>query len=163
MQTTEAIAKRKQGQQMLTDEKMALTDQIYEEMEQGYHSINALSERLRVNRTTIRRYKPFAQKRFEAVKVNRAAIRTLEISRANRHREWLMNELTGCTSIKEKMSVSNQITKVSQLIALLSGISIEAKVTQYNDPKQLVIVRAHPDAVKSTMQEVEAENDRHQR
>lgn len=161
METTGTTSKRKQGQQMLTNEKMALTDKIYEEMEQGYHSINALSERLGVNRTTIRRYKPFAQKRFEAVKVNRAAIRTLEISRANRHREWLMNELAGCTSIKDKVAVSNQITKVSQLIALLSGISVEAKITHYNDPKQLVIVRAHPEAVKKTLHGVEAENARH--
>ena len=134
-------------------ERVTLTDNIYEAMERGVHSVNGLSKELGVARTTIRRYKPYADKRYEAIKINKPGLRALELHRAMRHREWLIERLEACKTIKEQMAVSNQIAKFSQLIAITGGIGTEAKNVTNIDYKQLVITRSHPDEYRQTLEE----------
>lgn len=150
---TGIITKQWSGKRLNIEEKLSLTDQIVEYLEEGYHSISELARMCQVNRTTIRRYLPFALKRYHGVKLNRGSIRTLELQRAYRLRERLTDELDGCQTIKEKVSITNQINNVSKHIAFISGIGAEAKTVTYNDVKQLVITRANPAEVSKIKQE----------
>lgn len=154
---TDVTTKPWDGKRLSIADKVTLTDQIVECLENGYHSVSELARQCQVSRTTIKRYLPFALKRYNGVKLNRASIRTLELHRAYRFRERLTKELDNCQTIKDKVSVSNQINNISKHIAFISGIGSEAKLTQYNDVKQLVITRANPAEVeKIQLQALEA-------
>ncbi|HVC36515.1 MAG TPA: hypothetical protein VNE40_03705 [Candidatus Dormibacteraeota bacterium] len=140
MQTSIQQVKRKQGQQLLTHEKMSLTERIVEAMEQGTLSIHGLAIKLGVNTTTIKRYKPYADRIYNNVKLDRAFIRNLQINRTMRLIERLTIELDSCKTIREKTLLYNQLSKYYQHIALITGIVSDSHHTNINQ-KQLVIIR----------------------
>jgi hypothetical protein len=141
METSTATVKRRRGTQLSTAEKMALTERIAKLMGDGIDSIHGLALRLNVNTTTVRRYKPYAERLYGHVSINsRTYHRNLQIRRTLAMVELLTIDLEAAQTVKEKMLIHNQLVKYYHLMALLSGILYEAK-EQPTGHGQLVIVR----------------------
>jgi len=148
METSIRIVKRKQGQQLLTHEKMSLTERIVEAMEQGTLSIHGLATKLSVNTTTIKRYKPYSDHIYNNVKLDRTYNRNLQIERTMRIIERLTTDLETCKTIREKALIYNQICKYYQHVAVISGIVSDSHQTNISQ-KQLVIIRPAKDKNKA--------------
>jgi len=148
METSTPSIKRNQGQQLLTHEKMTLTERIVETMEQGTLSLHGLATKLGVNTTTIKRYKPYADRIYNNVKLDRTYIRNLQINRTMRLIERLTADLESCKTTREKTLVYNQLSKYYQHVAVISGIVSDAHHANVNQ-KQLVIIRPALDKNKA--------------
>jgi hypothetical protein len=155
--------KRKPGQVMGRTERIDFVGDMIEHMMQGLYSDNKLAKMLDVDRRTVVKYKPQALKLISITKLDQNNIRQLQIQRAYYRIEQLIQDLNSQyeyidaegkphkakLSIKDKMAVHNQITKLEQHLALIAGLNVETKV--HVDSKQLVITRAHPDAVRKAL------------
>ena len=139
METTTETTKRKQGQQLLTAEKMSLTLKLVALLEQGFHSDNSLSKRLGVNTSTIRRYRPYADDIIRKTRLDRNVLRNLQVKRVYSLLDGLANDLERAESTREKHLIHSSIVKYCQHLALITGLNVE---TQLNiDPSKLVIIR----------------------
>lgn len=140
METTGAVVRRR-GTRLSTAEKMTLTERIAELMGDGINSVHGLASRLNVNTTTVKRYKPYAERLYGHVSISsRTYHRNLQIRRTLAMVELLTIDLEAAQTTKEKMLIHNQLVKYYHLTALLSGILYEAK-EQPTGHRQLVIVR----------------------
>lgn len=153
METT--IIKRKQGQQLTADEKADLLADLVEHMLKGFYSDNKLAQLCNVDRDTIRRYKGSASKIIASTRIDRNNIRALQIQRVYTRLEALNTELEDKKlTVKEKMAIHGQITKLEQHLALITGLNVETKVNV--NQRKLVIVKAHPKAVEKARKEAQA-------
>lgn len=139
MNTTTLPVKRKQGQRLLTDEKMKLVQALIGLLEQGFHSDNSLAQKLAVNTSTVRRYRPYADDIIRTTKIDRNVIRNLQIQRVYKLVDGLMNDLEAAETNREKHMIHSSIVKYFQHLALVTGLNIETQV--HIDPKKLVIIR----------------------
>lgn len=137
--THEAI-KRRRGVHLLTDEKMQLTFRIVDLLEEGIESELGLAKRLRVNTTTIRRYKPYALAVIQRAKLDRNIIRKKQIARTYRIIEQLTEDLKAAQSVRDRSLIYSTIAKYSNHLALITGLNYDSQVQQAN-AQQLVIVR----------------------
>lgn len=147
METTTLPTKRKQGQRLLTAEKMALTQRLVELLEQGFHSDNSLAQKLGVNTSTIRRYKPYASDIIKSIKLDRTVIRNLQIQRVYKLVDSLMHDLEHAETVREKYLIHASIVRYCQHLALITGLNVETQINV--DPKKLVIIRS-PKVVQQT-------------
>jgi len=146
-----STAIRPRSQQMTSPERADLIASLVEHMLKGLYSDNKLAELCQVDRRTITRYKPAAIKIIGATKIDRANVRALQIQRVYTRLERLNAEFETEMTLKERMAVHGQITKLEQHLALITGLNVETKINV--DHKQLVITRAHPSAVKKAYKE----------
>ena len=163
MNTITKSTKKRQGQQMTTVERFDFVARMVEYMMQGLHSDQGLAKLMNSSAVTVAKYRPQALKMISITKLDQNNIRQLQIQRAYYRIERLTLDLdskqefidadgvkrSSNLSIKDKMAVHNQITKLEQHLALIAGLNVETKV--HVDAKQLVIVRAHPDAVHKAL------------
>jgi hypothetical protein len=120
--------------------RVVLIGKLFDAMTEGYQSTNALSKRLGVSRPTIDRYRPVVDDLITKTKLDRTQIRNLELQRAYKIIEMLMDDLNKSVEHKDRIGYYNQIAKHSSRIALITGLNVETQVTI--DQKQLVIIRA---------------------
>lgn len=139
MDTSDGLAKRKQGQRLQNAQRNVLIGKLVDYLCEGYTSTYSLANKLGVDRSTIEAYRPLADELIGKMKLDRNVIRNLQVRRTYKIIESLMNDLTECEDIKEKMLVYNQIAKFSQHLALICGLNTEVQVTA--DASQLVIIR----------------------
>ena len=139
METSVEQAKRKQGQQLLTTEKMALTMKLVELLEEGYFNDSSLAQRLGVNPTTVRRYRPHADRIIKSAILDRNVIRNLQIKRLFRLVDGLTNDLEKAETVHEKHKIHSSIIRYCQHLSQISGISVEVHL--HNAPDKLVIIR----------------------
>lgn len=145
-----SLVKHKSGQQMLAAERLEFVGSLVEIMLQGLYSDNQLSKMLKADRRTVNKYKPAALKLISAAKLDQGNIRALQVQRAYNRIERLTLELDNKNiTLKDRMAVHNQITKLEQHLALITGLNVETKINI--DHKKLVITRAHPDAIKKAL------------
>lgn len=146
-------AKRLPGQKMTISERQELIGCLVDELTTGMYSDRELSRKLNVGRSQIVKYKPYALKLIATTKIDRPSIRVLQIQRVYNRIEQLNNEFQPNQSIKDKMSIHNQLTKLEQHLAMIAGLNIE---TQINiNQKQLVITRANPKDVRKVTKSIE--------
>jgi dsRNA-specific ribonuclease len=139
------------GQRLNIAERTELIADMVESMLAGYQSDRQLSEDLKISRPTIGKYKQYALQLIASTKLDQPQIRALQLSRLYQDLENLTIELQAPDlTVKDKMSIYNQRSKINQQIALVSGLNIETKVNV--DAKKLVITRAHPDAVRQAIE-----------
>jgi hypothetical protein len=104
----------------------------------------------------VENYKPLANELIGKMKIDRNAIRALQIRRTYEIIEGLMEELResrriggkgngedGGGGIKDRALLYNQIYKFSSHLALITGLNIETQVQI--DPQKLVIIRSKKD------------------
>lgn len=167
MDNSTETAPLKRGQQLTVAKRNVLISKMIDHMVEGYTSTNSLAKKLRVDRRTIDRYKPFADEIIGKSKFDRNAIRALQIRRTYTIIESLMDELKElnksytrkdergktvtykASSVKERVAIYGQIFKFSSHLALITGLNVETQV--HVDAKKLVIVRS------STANQVENE------
>lgn len=141
METSVKPLKRKRGKQLSTVEKMDLTEHIARLMDDGTVSVHGLATLLNVNRTTVKRYKPYAQRLYGKVNIgSRVYHRNLQIQRMYAMIERLTVDLELAMTTKDKALLHSQLVKYYHLMALLSGIIHDTK-EQSIDHRQLVIIR----------------------
>jgi hypothetical protein len=133
---------RKPGQQLTAVKQQLLVTKMVDLMTQGLYSTNALSKKLKVDRRTIERWRPLADKIIGRDKIDRNAIRNLQIKRTYELIEMLMNDLRKAVTVKERSALYGNIFKFSSHLALITGINIETTVQI--DPTKLVIIRSKP-------------------
>lgn len=149
MKTT-TLTDHRPGQQMLAAERVEFVAKLVEIMLTGLYSDNKLAQMLKADRTTVNKYKPAALKLITAAKLDQSNIRALQVQRAYNRIERLTLELDDKhLTVKDRMAVHNQITKLEQHLALITGLNVETKINV--DHKKLVIVRAHPDSIKKAL------------
>jgi hypothetical protein len=139
MNPTTGITKKKAGQQLLNAERDVIISKLIDKLVEGLHTTNALSIELGVSRDTIDKLRPLADELIGKMKLDRNAIRVLQIRRTYNLIETLMADLKGCETIKEKSMIYGQIFKFSSHLALITGLNVETQVNI--DHKQLVIIR----------------------
>ena len=83
--------------------------------------------------------RPTADELIGKMKLDRNAIRVLQIRRTYQLIEGLMTDLKGADTIKEKSMLYGNIFKFSSHLALITGLNVETQVNV--DQKQLVIIR----------------------
>lgn len=132
--------KLKNGQRLDHAKRNVLIAKLYEALSDGYMTTYALSKMLQVSRPTIERFRPLVDEMIAKQRPDRNTIRNLEIQRAYKIVEMLMDDLKECKGIEEKVKVYNQIAKHSSRLALITGLNIETQVNV--DQHQLVIIRA---------------------
>jgi hypothetical protein len=150
----------KSGHQMVQAKRMILIGKMYDLLTSGYMTTYALSRELGVSRKAIDLYRPLVDDLISKSKLDRTVIRNLELQRAYRVIEKLMEDLNEIEEaykplvggdalnaasyidrkIKAKTLIYNQIAKHSSRTALITGLNIETQVNV--DQHQLVIIRA---------------------
>jgi hypothetical protein len=120
-------------------EKMVLTQRLVELLEQGFHSDNSLAQKLGVNTTTVRRYKPHANEIIRSIKIDRSVIRNLQIQRVYKLVDGLTYDLENAETAREKHLIHSSIVKYCQHLALITGLNVESMLNV--DPQKLVIIR----------------------
>ena len=138
--TPYATTKRKRGTHLLSDDKLRLTFSIVDLLEEGYTSENSIAKKLRVNTTTIRRYKPYALAVIGRAKLDRNTIRNKQIARTYRIIEQLTEDLQTAQSVKDRCLLYGTIVKYSNHLALITGLGYDNQVQQA-DPQRLVVIR----------------------
>ena len=127
-------------------------------MAEGYYSTNALSKKLRVSRSTIDTYRPLVDQLIAKTKVDRNAIRALQIRRTYELIELMMEDLKQAETIKERSLIYGNIHKMSSHLALITGLNVETQV--HVDPTKLVIIRSNtrnkPQILDASVTDVEA-------
>lgn len=171
MDSTLDLAPNAHGRQLTVAKRNVLISKMIDHMVEGYTSTHSLAKKLRVDRRTIDRYKPFADEIIAKSKFDRNAIRALQIRRTYTIIESLMNELNDLnktylrldehgkkvhyksSSVKERVAIYGQIFKFSSHLALITGLNVETQV--HVDAKKLVIVRSSTaDAVANERDDV---------
>lgn len=140
MSKTDSAIERQRGQQLTAAETNVLIAKMIDYMTEGLMSTNALSKKLGVSRRTVDRYRPLADDVIGRQKINRNAIRNLQIRRTYELIEMLMQDLKAAVSAKDRSAYYSQIFKFSSHLALITGLNVETQVTV--DPTKLVIIRA---------------------
>lgn len=155
MDTSVTIEKQRPGQQFTQAKRTVLIAKMFDILSQGYVSTFALARDLKVNKKTIELYRPLVDELIGKKKLDRNVIRNLELQRAYRVIEMLMEDLKEInetykeleltpkntdSKIRAKTSIYNQIAKHSSRIALITGLNVETHVNV--DHQQLVIIRA---------------------
>lgn len=134
------LPSRKRGTHLLTNEKMELTFSIVDLLLEGMETEAGLAKKLHVNRTTIRRYKPYALDIIGRAKHDRNAVRNRQIARTNLMIEKLSDDLKKAQNVKEKSLIYSSLAKYYHHLALVAGLLYD-KQTQQTDPQKLVIIR----------------------
>jgi hypothetical protein len=155
MNTPVPVLDQKQGHRLVNTQRVVLIGKLIDVLCEGYHSTTSLSKKLNVSRDTIETYRPAADQAIAKLKLDRNVIRNLQVQRTYKLLEMLMGDLKGCTTVKEKTLIYNQIYKFSSHLALICGLNVETQVNV--DQKQLVIIRANNGQKRQTPIEVREE------
>lgn len=139
MKQLQVVEKKGRGRQLVNAEREVLIKALVDELSKGYYSSRHLSRTLGVSPSTIEKYRPLADDMIRRIKVDRNAVRSLQIGRVYSLVEGLMSDLQEAESIKEKQLVHNSIAKYFNHLALITGLNIETTVNV--DAKPLVIIR----------------------
>lgn len=152
-------ARKGSKKQLQVAERNVLISKMIDLMTQGYMSTNALSKQCRVSKETIDRYRPLCDELIAKTRIDRNAIRALQIKRTYEIIESLMDELkelnkpvnvakegekpryVKVSSVKERTAIYGQIFKFSSHLALITGLNVETQV--HVDPTKLVIIRSN--------------------
>lgn len=128
---------------MLTEEKMLLTQTIADLITLGYKTEVSMADRLKVNTTTIRRYKPYAIEMLNRTKLERRElIRNREIRRCYAAIEQITLDLQKAKTANEKSVLYSSLARFNQHLALLAGLTYDTKQLYNKQPNQIVIIRA---------------------
>lgn len=137
---------------MTATERSDLLADLVDHLLAGVYSDNGLAKLCKVDRDTVKRYKPAAFKIIANTQVDQNQIRTLEIQRTYTRIDTLYKELDQKKlSVKDKMAIHNQIAKAESHLALITGLNVQTTINV--NRKQLVITRAHPADVKKAKKE----------
>ncbi len=151
----EVIEKQRSGQRLTNAKRTVLIAKMFEQLSNGYMSTNALAKQCKVATKTIDTYRPLVDQLIADKKLDRNVIRNLELQRAYKVIELLMDDLKEVNEafkdiepnpditsmkIKTKNLLYSQIAKHSSRIALITGLNVETHVNV--DHQQLVIIRA---------------------
>ena len=139
--TDKIIDQKKRGQQLVQAERNVLMSKMLDLMTEGYVSTYMLSKKCHVSRDTIDRYRPLVDELIAKTKINRNAIRSLQIRRTYNIIEMLMEDLKTAVGAKDRSAYYNQIFKFSSHLALITGLNVETQVNI--DPTKLVIIRSN--------------------
>jgi hypothetical protein len=120
-------------------------------MVEGYHSTAELARKTGLSRRTVDAYRPLVDNLIATTKIDRNAVRALQIKRTYTIIEMLMNDLKVSQGYKERASYYSQIYKFSSHLALITGLNVETQV--HVDAKKLVVIRSN------TRNEVQNERD----
>lgn len=147
------IRKRKNGERLTRQERDDLIIELVKCLQNGHTSTYELAQLLKISGPTVDRLRPMADKIIINTLPDRNTIRALEIQRTYRMIEKLSLAFDGekkyRPSHKMRMDISARILGFSKHLALITGLNVETKVNV--NQKQLVITRAHPDAVKKAL------------
>src|SRR5258708_5083328 len=111
MDTSVELKKQPHGKRLDSAKRNVLIAKMVDKLSEGYMTTYALSKELKVNRSTIETYRPLVDELIGKQQINRNTIRNLQIKRAYKLIEMLMDDLKTCTTIKEKTLIYNQILK----------------------------------------------------
>jgi hypothetical protein len=150
MNSVTNTVKRKRGHQLLTDEKLKLTQDLVEVLQEGFYTDSALARKLNINQSTVKRYRPAAEGIIRSVKLDRSAIRNLQLQRSFKLVEGLVHDLEQAESTKEKRLIHSSIIKYFQHIGAIAGITTDSRV-EITENRQLVIIRPSPTKTVQTV------------
>lgn len=153
----DALEVRKSSKKPLVQaERQVLISKMLDFMTEGYYSTSLLAKKCKVARGTIEKYRPMVDEIISRQKIDRNAIRVLQIRRTYELIEQMIEDLRQCVGIKERALIYNQIYKMSSHLSLITGLNVETTV--HVDPTKLVIIRANPNKkeVQANITEVDA-------
>lgn len=138
---------RKRGQQLTIAERNVHIAKLMETMVEGYHSTAELARKTGLSRRTVDAYRPLVDQLIATSKIDRNAVRALQIKRTYTIIEMLMGDLNSVSGYKERATYYSQIYKFSSHLALITGLNVETQV--HVDAKKLVVIRSnnHKDIV----------------
>lgn len=132
---------RKRGQQLTIAERNVHIAKLMETMTEGYHSTAELARKTGLSRRTVDAYRPLVDQLIATTKIDRNAVRALQIKRTYTMIEMLMLDLKQASGYKERASYYSQIYKFSSHLALITGLNVETQV--HVDAKKLVVIRSN--------------------
>lgn len=163
MHDTPVTPARPQGRNLTKAERDDLIVSIVTRLQKGYASNYRLARDLKVNDRTIQKLRPMADAIITEQIPDRGIIRSLEIAKTYEMVAYLADLLEKEKDHKRKMDISRSMLGWSKHMALITGLNVETKINV--NQKQLVITRAHPDAVKKALngdndvQRIQAESE----
>jgi hypothetical protein len=134
-------AARKRGQNLTVERQQVIIGKLMDKMIEGYHSTSELARETGVSRPTVDRYRPIVDELIGKTRIDRNAIRALQIRRTYTIIEQLMNDLKHASGYKERAAYYSQIYKFSSHLALITGLNVETQV--HVDAKKLVVIRSN--------------------
>lgn len=143
------IARRKRGQRLSKAERDDLIIELVKHLAARYDNTHQLAKRFNVDETTIDRLRPVVDKIIANSIPDRNIIRSLEISRTYEMMGKLADMFEKAKPENSKLNITHAMLGWSKHMALITGLNVETKVNV--NQKQLVITRAHPDAVKKAL------------
>lgn len=147
---TGVIRKRKHGERLTKAERDDLIIELVKALQNGHTSTYELAKLLKVSGSTVDRLRPMADKVLLTTLPDRNTVRALEIQRTYRSMERLAMKLSNeKLALDSYLRIDKSMQGWSKHLALITGLNIETKVNV--NQKQLVITRAHPEAVKKAL------------
>lgn len=140
MDSTDVFDPKAQGKQLVAAERNVLISKMIDALCSGYSSTNSLSQKLKVSRMTVERYRPLADDVIGKFKLDRNVIRNLQVRRTYQIIEQLTQDLKSTKGAADRAKIYGSIYKFSSHLALITGLNVETHVNI--DPTKLVIIRS---------------------
>lgn len=149
-----STAERKANGQLTVAGNVKVLAKVIDQLEQGYDTPGIIAKNLNIDHDAAKQYKKLAMEYFMGEGINRAAIRALQLSRANRYVQSLLNQITPDTTLTQRLQIHDRVIKWYQHIASITGLNIETTVN-VDATKPLVIIRSSaPKEIKEDKSQV---------